>query len=247
MHGGQHRIGKRAELEGQQLDQRLGAAFDAAFDAAFGAEHLRDGHVGLLRLRAKSGHQVVQLVTCVCLPDQLNVTQQRGELLPAVRAFQDRAQLVHPRPQVLPQRQIPRSDLEEEQGQPHRRRQRPFPQHLRVDTDQVVEKEPKPRQVIPPCLGQTRVQIDQIGHLDRRRPGMVIVMHDQRDHRRQPTRPWIIGQMTCRHRNVASTRLPGTSASWSRSSRATSPGGSTARNCDAAFDGVPKIRRNTAS
>jgi hypothetical protein len=45
----------------------------------------------------------------------------------------------------------------------------------------------------------------------------------------------------CRHFSASSTKLPGTRASRPRSSRPARPGGSTARNCDAAFSGTPKI------
>jgi hypothetical protein len=50
-----------------------------------------------------------------------------------------------------------------------------------------------------------------------------------------------------RHCNMSSIKLPETRVNRSRSSRSTKASGSTARSCDTAFAGSPRIRRNTAS
>ncbi len=49
--------------------------------------------------------------------------------------------------------------------------------------------------MVPPGLDQARVQVDQVSHFHRRGPGAVVVMHHQRDHRGQPARPGMVGQV----------------------------------------------------
>ena len=57
---------------------------------AFGTKHLCGGHVGLLCLRTQCGDQFVQLVGRR-FTNQLNVSQQRDELLHTAGPVQDRA------------------------------------------------------------------------------------------------------------------------------------------------------------